>query len=383
MPVGGRVPRIGRRRGPRLYAAPGIADNDHVVTTEPRMLVVPVSGPFGIGEFARSLAIGNAVQTRWPEVRLRFVIHKDAPYAASLAHPARLVAASPTLCTREVVEEIETFRPQVVYFDNSGRTEQLRAARAAGARLIYVSSRGRQRYKAFRLRWMAALDEHWISYSALLAGDLGWFERLKLRILGRPRVRFLDAVLAPANAAGAAAVLAGGPPPDVVIVPGGGSQFPDAPVTPAMFADWGRQLAEAGWNVLLVAGPSYRVPVEPGGRLRVIRQVDGSTLMALLGQTRLVLVNGGDTLVQALALHLPCVAVPIALDQAERIRRCARLGAVLAPATDEVVETCSGLLSDEARLAALRARVRELGFQDAMPAVVETIGRMLGLGAQA
>lgn len=346
---------------------------------EPRLLLVPVSGPLGVGEFARSLAIGNAVQARWPQVELRFVIHRDAPYAASIAHPARLVPASPTLCTREVVEEIETFRPRVVYFDNSGRTEQLRAARAAGARTVYVSSRGRQRYKAFRLRWMAALDEHWISYSALLAGGLGPFERLKLRLLGRPQVRFLDAVLAPANAAGAADLLGAGPPPDVVIVPGGGSQFPDARVTPAMFAEWGRQLAAHGWHVLMIAGPSFRSPVEPGGRLRVVRHVDGGVLMSLLAQSRLVLVNGGDTLVQALALHLPCVAVPIALDQAERIRRCAALGAVVAPSTDAVAAVCHELLSDEARLAAQRARVRELGFRDAMPGIVDTLGRMLGL----
>lgn len=353
-----------------------------VSSAGPRLLLVPVSGPRGIGEFARSLAIGDALQARWPQVQLRFVINQDAPYAATLEHPARLVPASPTLCTREVVEEIESFRPGVVYFDNSGRTRQLRAARAARARVVYVSSRGRQRYKAFRLRWMAALDEHWISYSALLAGDLGWSERLKLRLLGRPRVRFLDAVLAPADAAGAAAVLGGAPPPDVVVVPGGGSQFPDARVTPAMFAEWGRELAGRGWNVLLVAGPSFGSPVEPGGRLHVVRQVNGAVLMGLLGQTRLVLVNGGDTLVQALALDLPCVAVPIALDQGERIRRCAASGAVVAPAIDEVATTCHELLSDEARLAAQRARVRELGFRDAMPAIVDTLGRMLGLGTQ-
>lgn len=346
---------------------------------DPRLLLVPVSGPLGIGEFARSLAIGNAVKARWPQVELRFVIHREAPYAATLAHPARLVPASPTLCTREVVEEIRTFRPRVVYFDNSGRTQQLRAARAAGAQTVYVSSRGRQRYKAFRLRWMAALDEHWISYSELLAGGLGPVERLKLRLLGRPQVRFLDAVLAPADAVGAAAALGAGPPPDVVIVPGGGSQFPDARVTPAMFADWGRQLAALGWNVLLVAGPSFRAPAEPDARLRILRQVDGGVLMALLAQTRLVLVNGGDTLVQALALQLPCVAVPIALDQAERIRRCAALGAVVAPPTEAVAATCHELLSDEARLAAQRARVRELGFRDAMPGIVTTLGRMLGL----
>jgi hypothetical protein len=316
-----------------------------VAPDEPRLLLVPVSGPLGIGEFARSLAIGNAVQARWPQVRLRFVIHKDAPYAASLAHPARLVPASPTLCTREIRWEIEGFRPQVVYYDNSGRTQQLRAARDAGAHIVYVSSRGRQRYKAFRLRWMAALDEHWISYSALLAGDLGWSERLKLRMLGRPRVRFLDAVLAPANVARRA--LLGGAR---VVVPGG-SQFPDARVSPAVRNGAGGSPA----GLERTAGRRTLVPVvrqSRGGCASSGRWM--ARAVALLGQTRLVLVNGGDTLVQALALHLPCVAVPIALDQAERIRRAPRSG----PWSRRRRRGRDGhheLLSDETRLAAQRA----------------------------
>ncbi len=351
---------------------------------EPRLLLVPVSGPRGMGEFARAYAIGQAVRARWANVQLRFVVHRDAPYAASLGDLARLVPASPTLCTREVLEEIASFRPQVVYFDNSGRTEQLRAARACGARLIYVSSRGRQRYKAFRLRWMQALDEHWISYSERLAGGLGWSERLKLRLLGRPVVKFLDAVLAPADARGAEALLAAAgvsaeTPLDVTIVPGGGSQYPDSRITPRMFAEWGEALAARGWNVLFVAGPSFDAPIATGERLRLVRQVEGGTLMALLARSRLVLVNGGDTLVQTLALKRPCVAVPIAGDQAQRIARAVALGAVVAPPLDEVEACCHAMLADEARLRAREVQVASVGFEDAMPDIVATIGRMLRL----
>ncbi len=350
----------------------------------PRLLLVPVSGPRGMGEFARALAIGRAVRARWPEVQLRFVVHRDAPYAATLGDLARRVPASPTLCTREVLEEIASFRPQVVYFDNSGRTTQLRAARAAGARIVYVSSRGRQRYKAFRLRWMQAIDEHWISYSARLAGGLRWSERLKLRLLGRPVVKFLDAVLAPADETGAdtllvAAGVSAETRLDVTIVPGGGSQYPDSRITPRMFAEWGESLAARGWNVLFVAGPSFDAPIATGERLRLVRQVEGGTLMALLARSRLVLVNGGDTLVQTLALNRPCVAVPIAGDQAQRIARAVALGAVLAPALTEVEACCHALLADDAALHAREAQVAAVGFQDAMPGIVATIGRMLEL----
>ena len=66
---------------------------------------------------------------------------------------------------------LENWRPQVVVFDNAGRTAQLRAAQRLGARIVFISARRRQRRKAFRLRWMRLLDEHWIAYPEFIAGS--------------------------------------------------------------------------------------------------------------------------------------------------------------------------------------------------------------------
>jgi hypothetical protein len=346
----------------------------------PRLLLVPVSGPRGMGEFARSLAVANAVRARWPQVEVRFMLDRAAPYAAAQGHPVRLLPASATRCTREVLEELASFQPGLVYFDNSGRTRQLQAARAAGAALIYVSSRGRQRRKAFRLRWMRALDEHWISYPAALTGELTAFERLKLAWLGRPVVRFLDAVVPAADSAALDALDAPLPrAPDVVIVPGGGSQYPDAPITPAHFLGWGRELAAGGAQVVLVAGPSLELPAVAPDGLHCVRGLPGPALMALLARARLVLVNGGDTLVQALALRRPCVAVPIAGDQAARIGRAAAHGFILAPSPAGVVACCRELLGAPARSAALVAALEAAGLADATPVIVASIGRLLNL----
>ena len=141
----------------------------------PRVLFVQVSGPSGMGEFARARGLAEAVAARWPQVELHFLLHRDAPYAAACRFPTTLLPASPTLCDTEVIDAIHAFKPGVVVFDNAGRTAALKAARAAGAKVIYVSSRGRQRYKAFRLRWMRLLDDHWISYPPSIAGALSGF----------------------------------------------------------------------------------------------------------------------------------------------------------------------------------------------------------------
>lgn len=354
--------------------------------TSARILFVPVSGPSGMGEFARARSLADALCARWPEVEPHFVLHREAPYAQGFHHPATLLPASPTLCTAEVNAVIERLRPQVVVFDNAGRTGQLKAARRVGARLVYISSRGRQRYKAFRLHWMHLLDEHWISYPSIIAGGLGPIERLKLRLLGRPQLHFLDTVLAPAAPQAAAALLGDFGDPELVIVPGGGSGFHDSAMTPLHFARWGESLARAGHRVVFIAGPAFKDFEVATPSFRVLRGVDGGALRTLLERAKVVLVNGGDTLLQAMALGKACVAVPIAGDQAARIARCTTLGAILAPTVEpagrkpgDVEAACRDLLCDVVYRAALETAVREVGLRDALPEILDRLGDHLGL----
>ncbi|MFM8479944.1 MAG: hypothetical protein ACKOCF_01945, partial [Gammaproteobacteria bacterium] len=102
-----------------------------------RVLFVPVSGPSGMGEFARASSLVDALKPRMPDVETHSVLHREAPYARNFHHPVTLVPASPTLCTAEVKRVSAQFAPQVVIFDNAGRTGALRAARRNGARVIY------------------------------------------------------------------------------------------------------------------------------------------------------------------------------------------------------------------------------------------------------
>ena len=350
-----------------------------------RLLLVPVSGPRGMGEYARCLAVADAVRARWSEVDIRFLVSREAPYAATCPYPLVALPSSPTRCTAEVLAAIAAFRPGLVLFDNSGRTRQMQAARAAGARLVFVSSRSRQRRKAFRLRWMGLLDEHWISYPAALTGELTALERWKLRWRGRPQLRFLDAVVARPDLAAADALLGerAAATLDLVVVPGGGSTFPDARIGPGHFVDWSVSLASQGRNVVVVGGPAFDVPVAAQARLTLLRGVTAGALMALLQRARLVLVNGGDTLAQALALGRACVAVPIAGDQAARIARAVALGIVVAPAVADVAASCARLLEDPAQAGALQARLAALGWHDATPLVLERVGALLGLDGSA
>ncbi len=321
-----------------------------------------------MGEYARSLALAQAAVRRWPGTVVHFLLSRAAPYAAATPFAHTLLPSSPTFHSAAVIECMRSFAPDIVIFDNAGRTAQLRAARAGGAGVVYISSRPRQRRKAFRWHWMRLIDQHWIAYPAFIAGAPRLLERLKLRALGRPQLRYLDVILAPPAAAPPAALLPldGDMAAYVLVVPGGGTGHPRAADAVAKFFEAARSLAAGGVRTLFVGPVSADADRTLEGRLRVVARVGQDELGWLLGRARLVIVNGGSTLLQAIACGRACVAIPIAGDQQERIRRCAAAGVAVEAPLEAAAMTAlaTGLLADAGACTALAGRAAALGLQD-------------------
>ncbi len=338
------------------------------------MLFVPVSGPFGMGEYARSVAVARAAQCQWPRAEIHFILSRQAPYAATVPFAATLLDSSPTFHTAAVARVIQAFKPTIVVFDNAGRTAQLRAARGQGARIVFISARSRQRRKAFRWRWMRLLDEHWIAYPQLMAGDLTWLERFKRKRLGRPTVRYLDVILSRAapeddSIAARLGLKQGG---YVLIVPGGGTGHPGANDAADQFLAAANSLAES--ETVVFVGPTRsadagtrdhlrsKALVMPSSRLRCFSSLPQADLADLMSHARLVLTNGGSTLIQAIACGDACIAVPIAQDQPKRIQHCVDAGVAVAAqlTASSMARAASKLLRDESARAALAQRAANL-----------------------
>jgi glycosyltransferase involved in cell wall biosynthesis len=333
-----------------------------------------------MGEFARSSAIARAVQLRWPAAGVRFVLSREAPYAAGAPFAVTLVPSSATFHSAAVVELIRSWRPQVVVFDNAGRTAQLSAAHRCGARVVYISARRRQRRKAFRPRWMRLIDEHWIAYPEFIAGSLTLIERLKQRLLRRPTVRYLDVIFSRAKPAdGERAAV----PPErgdfALVVPGGGTGHPGAEDASAQFLAAAQALAAGGIAVRYV-GPAGGSAAPAGSPdLQLLGALPQIELAELMRRARLVVVNGGSTLLQAIACGAACIAVPIAGDQRERIHRCVAAGvAVEAPlAAREIAAKSQALLRDEPWRAALAQRAQSLALADGVEVALSALSPYL------
>jgi ADP-heptose:LPS heptosyltransferase len=340
-----------------------------------------------MGEYARSAAIARAVSEHWPSAAIHFALSRAAPYAGGVPFPTTWFNSSATFHTAAIIDLMEAWRPQVVIFDNAGRTAQLRAAQRLGARVIYISARRRQRGKAFRWRWMRLIDEHWIAYPQFLAGKLSFFERFKLERLHRPVVRFLDVIFSRPTPARFEALLsqvgctAGN---FALIVPGGGTGHPGgARRASGQFLAAARALAARGIATVFV-GPAKEAPssseaAAAGANLRLLGALPQSDLAAFMRGARLVVANGGSTLLQAIACGAACVAVPIARDQVERIRRCVDAGVAVETRLDaaRIGEAATALWDNEAKRAALAKRASALALADGVEVTVGALAQLI------
>jgi len=357
-----------------------------------------------MGEYARSLAIAEGVKARWPDASILFVLSRQAPYAQSTPFQTTLLDASPTFHSAAVSDILRTWGPDVVIFDNAGRTAQLRAAKRSGARVIFISARRRQRRKAFRIGWMLLIDEHWIAYPQFIAGGLTFVERLKLKYLRRTQIRYLDVILARGGGRPRESILSGmvgAAGRYTLVVPGGGTGHPGASDAVDRFLQAAGALAAGGVDTVFVgrAGPAYGGSVPPdaaapaapaadsrglcataaSSRLLMIGPLPQADLAELMRGAHLIIANGGSTLLQAIACGKPCIAVPIAGDQRERIRRCVGAGvAVAAPLDAAAIRKCAAdLLQDEEALNALAGRAIGLGLSDGVDVALRAMARLL------
>jgi glycosyltransferase involved in cell wall biosynthesis len=359
-------------RNPTQPAASAPADRPR------RYLFAPVSGPGGAGELMRCLIIARELAKAEPAADIRFLVSRIAVFRDAVNFPIIDCDASPTNSTPQVIAAIDSFRPDVMVFDNAGRTAQLRAARRAGARLVFSSRAPKLRWKAFRVKWMRLLSEHWIVFPSFVTGGLTWIERRKMLLFPDYVVRRLDTLFPPSDPQERRRFLARhglDPGTYVVFVPGGRSEGQRIAEPAEHFIAAARRFVElTGYRSVVLTGRKS-VPAGGADNPLLLPRVGPDEVQHLLADSRFVVSNGGTTMVHTLAHGRPLVAVPLAGDQDLRIRRAAKLEiAVRAPPeADAIASAAAALLADPARRDAMPKRIAELGIANGVNEAVAAL----------
>ncbi len=361
-----------------------ISDPNRNTTNRPDFLFIPVSGATGAGEYVRSLTIAQASKRRWPAARIRFIINREAPYAGKVPFETHPIDCSPTLAGKTVSKILSSDPPDLAVFDNAGRMTHLRHAHELGIKIVYISSRPKQRWRAFRLRALRLLDQHWIGFPEFIDGGLGPWERMKLRLVGDVEVVFLQTVFPefPAVERTRLKQRLGISSEDYVLfVPGGGGNKPGSgPQAPQVFTEVADQVsASTGAMCLVVSGPNYCGTHPSNPRLKLVPTVSSAEMIGLIQDARLLVINGGTTLVHGLAHRKVCVTVPLAHDQRRRIKRCKSRQLVIATelSTDDMQNSVVSILDDADRYSSIERRVGALEITNGAPRAVEALEKLV------
>ena len=357
--------------------------------TTPFVLFVPSYGGGGTGEFVRSVALARALQARWPQVRIEFLLpggpgtRQDAPF--------------PKTCHDGPEEEkgafdrlhIERLRPDLVIFDSGCRSETLRLCRRLGIRTAYISDRAGTCRKAFRFDWLNTLDLHWHQREHLTRPPFTPWQRLVSQLSSTQRLLF-DTYFSTEPAdwnelpQEVRTRLNG---EFVLFAPGGGGYRIDGRPVTDVFLDAAEQLyRNCGVQSLTLCGALYDGQVSVQRKTCSLPGVPQPLFIELLRRAALVVTNGGHSLNQTLACGAACIASPLGGDdQPGRIREYAAAGLIEAgvPSVSALAQATTQLMTNPARRAALRARVTATPVVNGIPLMIAAIEAALRLGSAA
>lgn len=304
-----------------------------IVQTATKFLFIPVSSAEGIGEYMRSMIIADEVKRLWPSAEIKFILSKQAPYAAQCPYPAVLLEDTPTKQVKAVNQIMSDYQPDIVLFDASGRKSQLVHAHKLGAKVIFLSQHKRKRSRGMKIGRALVTDCHWVVQPEFVIGPISWLDRLKLKLINKPAPLNIGPVFTQPDASTQSALLAQYQLTHnefVLFNAGSGGHRINSELAADIFAKAAHDCYKAsGILSVMVFGPNYPNVLPEFEGVVVIPQLNNQQFINLLAAAKAAVLSGGDTLLQAIALHKPTLAVSVSKDQPSRITACELKGLVL------------------------------------------------------
>ncbi|ABN59599.1 hypothetical protein [Shewanella baltica] len=308
------------------------------VQTSTKFLFIPVSSAEGIGEYMRSMIIADEVKRLWPSAEIKFILSQQAPYAAQCPYPAVLLEDTPTKQVKAVNQVMSDYLPDIVLFDASGRKSQLAHAHKLGAKVIFLSQHKRKRSRGMKIGRALVTDCHWVVQPEFVIGPISWLDRLKLKLINKPAPLNIGPVFTQPDASTQSALLAQYQLTQnefVLFNAGSGGHKLNGELAADIFAQAAHESYKAsGITSVMVFGPNYPNPLPELEGVVVIPQLNNQQFINMLAAAKAAVLSGGDTLLQAIALRKPTLAVPVSKDQPPRIAKCVSANVALGSVTE-------------------------------------------------
>jgi len=350
----------------------------------PVILFIPVSSIQGIGEYARSLIIAQAIKRDIPDAQIHFILNKHAKYSRNCPFQVHYSDHSATKDTPKVIGTIKTVKPDLAIFDCSGRARQYAAARSVGAKVIFISQHQRKRARGIKLRRLFSIDLHWVVQPTFAMKPLSWLEKLKLKILKKPQPSNIGPILPHIDPSNMHSVLKGYQLKNgqyFVFSAGSGGHELEGQLVADIFYQAAILLQRrSGIRCVVVFGDNYSKKLPKDSDVLCLVSLPSADFIILIGEAKGRILGAGDTLLQAISLRKPSVGIAVSKDQPIRLEKCVSQGLAISAVADPDAICCAALslLQDEVSveiISNLNKQKIELG----LTVVVRDIIRLLDL----
>jgi len=304
------------------------------------VLFIPVSSPSGIGEYMRSLIIAKALQRRWPNINIHFILNEQVSYFNDCPFTVHGTENSPTKDVEVVNRIIKQVNPGLVIFDASGRAKQFKRAKAIGARVAFISQHNKKRSRGLKLNRLLHTDIHWVAQPDYCIKPISYWQQVKLAFFNKPAPKNIGPVFELSSMENQTTLLKRfGLVKEHYFIfnAGSGGHL----VAGQLAADIYYQAAQTFFRkskipCIVIFGDNYPNKLPDCDEVMSIKSIDNKDFISLVSAAQACVISAGDTLLQCIALQKLCIAAPVSPDQPARLKLCLKEQLVLG--TEPTVE---------------------------------------------
>ncbi|MCJ8296730.1 MAG: hypothetical protein MJK15_20230 [Colwellia sp.] len=300
----------------------------------------------------RSMIIAKALLARCPNSKIHFILNEKASYIKDCPYTVHLAKDTPTKDSATVNRVISKLSPDLVLFDASGRANQFKHAKSGGSKVAFISFYNKKRRRGLKINRLLYTDIHWVVQPNYCMKALSWWQRIKLSFFKRPYPENIGPVFQSCNKDKQQEVLATFDLADsefFIFNAGSGGHY----VSGELATDIYYQVAKAFYQqtkikCVVVFGCNYPKELPIDSDVICLKALDNMEFIALLSAAKGRVICSGDTLLQCIALHKPCISTAVSPDQPARLKLCSARGLVIsAEPTFQSLLQHSLLLADD------------------------------------
>lgn len=291
-----------------------------------KVLFIPVSSTFGVGEYSRSLIIANELSFRYPNFKISFLLNQHADCSKTCPFETHLSNGSATKDSKAVTKVLTELSPDLVIFDCAGRAKHFKLAKQLGAKVIFISQHQKKRQRGLGFRRLFNIDIHWVAQPEFAIEPINLITRTKLRLFNKTPPKLIGAVFKSPNNEKVKKLfeeynLERGE--YLVFNAGSGGHKSGLSFASDIYYQSAKEVAKKYQiRCLVIFGANYPKELPSSKDVRCIRALDNDSFMGLLVNSKGAAISGGDTLLQAIDIEIPCVVAAVSKDQPARIMRC-------------------------------------------------------------